>query len=337
MSIYRLLNWKPFALLLIAGLGTAEVQGYQLPDTGQTECYDNNGNVLDCGGTFYGEDAQWIGAQPAYQDNGDGTVTDLNTGLMWQQDGGNFGTWQDARNICIAQTLGGYNDWRVPGRRELVSIVNYGRLDPAINTDLFPATASLSYWSNTEIVALRLNPYYVWVVNFASGVVIPTERNVKHYVRCVRGNQLPEGAGYGQFTDNGNCTVTDNATGLVWEKQGISCGRIIPRGTWADALFDCENLVVAGYDDWRLPNVRELESLVDLVGNSRPAIDPVFNCCGNPPWYWSSTTSERYPGTAWVVVFTWLFQGEESTEGIVGLSPGPYFKNGPDGSIRCVR
>jgi hypothetical protein len=340
--------WKHFryvvlfvlcGLLLGTGVGPAEVQGYQLPDTGQSKCYDNYGNVINCllpqGSLFYGQDAQYKGTQPAYRNNGDGTVTDLNTRLMWQQDGGNYGTWQDARYTCTllnTQGLGGHNDWRIPGRRELVSIVNYGRLDPAINTKFFPATASSSYWSSTRVVFLPLNPYYVWVVNFPSGAVLPAKGNVfsttRHYVRCVRGNPLPEGAGHGQFINHGNGAITDTATGLVWERQGFPSGRFVPRGTWQRALADCERLTLAGYADWRLPNIRELESLVDLIGNSHPAIDPVFNCCGNPPLYWSSTTWERSPLTAWIVDFS---------NGLVGALALPYFKNNPGISIRCVR
>lgn len=312
MPIYRLLNWKAaadalyltfsdsvlaipslqrifryfalfivFALLLGAGVGPAEVHGYQLPDTGQTECYDNYGNVINCT-TFYGEDAQYEGDQPAYQDNGNGTVTDLNTGLMWQQDGGNYGTLGDAEHYCTTLTLGGYTDWRIPNRRELVSIVDYGQYNPSINTGVFSVSASSAYWSSTPLVNVFL-PNYVWSTIFENGLVVYNSSNPEAllYVRCVRGDSLP----LGQFIDNGDGTVIDHTTGLIWERQGWPSGRFVPKGTWQDALADCENLILAGYDDWRLPNIRELESLVDFT-RYNPTIDSAaFNCCGNPPWY----------------------------------------------------
>jgi len=64
--------------------GTAE---YTIVDTGQVDCYNSDGEAIACpseGEALYGQDAQYEGAQFAFQDNGDGTVTDLNTGLMWQ-------------------------------------------------------------------------------------------------------------------------------------------------------------------------------------------------------------------------------------------------------------
>jgi len=101
----------------------------------------------------------------------------------------------------------------------------------------------------------------------------------------------------GRFVDNGDGTVTDTCTGLMWQKDTADVngdGKIewqddpgADEPTWCDALAYCENLSFAGHDDWRLPNVRELESLVDY-GRYRPAIDPVFS--GVPSVYWSSTT-----------------------------------------------
>jgi hypothetical protein len=62
--------------------------------------------------------------------NGDGTVTDLDTGLMWQQsDSGNTYTWKDGLAYCTSLDLAGYADWRMPNSRELQSLVNYGRFD----------------------------------------------------------------------------------------------------------------------------------------------------------------------------------------------------------------
>jgi len=90
-----------------------------------------------------------------------------------------------------------------------------------------------------------------------------------------------------KFTDNGNGTITDNATGLMWTKTSM------PGGTWYDAINTCENLTLAGYTDWRLPNIKELESIVDYSqSNNVPGqatIDNTKFVCERG-LYWSSTT-----------------------------------------------
>src|SRR5262249_38739794 len=104
----------------------------------------------------------------------------------------------------------------------------------------------------------------------------------------------------GRFTDDGDGTVMDTCTGLMWQKETadvdgdgqISHGDVI---SWCDALAYCKDLNFAGHDDWRLPNVRELQSIVDY-GSIIPAIDPVFSA--NDPVigslqsypYWTSTS-----------------------------------------------
>ncbi len=109
----------------------------------------------------------------------------------------------------------------------------------------------------------------------------------------------------GRFIDHGDGTVTDTCIGLMWQKDtadidgsgDIGDGDMV---LWKDALQYCENLEFAGYTDWRLPNVRELQSIADYQ-RSNPAIDPVFGAVSN--WYWSSTTFPLYPGHAWSVGF----------------------------------
>ena len=99
----------------------------------------------------------------------------------------------------------------------------------------------------------------------------------------------------GRFTDNGDGTVADNCTGLMWQKATAPGTH-----TWQEALQYCEGLEFAGHDDWRLPNVRELQSIVDY-GRWGPSIDPVFGA--EYGWYWSSSTSVSLPVLAWLVHF----------------------------------
>ncbi len=101
-----------------------------------------------------------------------------------------------------------------------------------------------------------------------------------------------------RFTDGGDGTVLDNLTTLVWTKDAQHI-----KGTmaWADALAACNNLDFAGHDDWRLPNARELLSLVDY-GAHDPALPQ-----GHPfdhvqfIFYWSSTTYDASAINAWGV------------------------------------
>ena len=109
----------------------------------------------------------------------------------------------------------------------------------------------------------------------------------------------------GRFVDHGDGTVTDNCTGLMWQKDtanldGDDAVTVLDFAQWCVALTYCENLTLAGHDDWRLPNVVELESLLDY-GRSTPSIDPVFGAF--PGGYFSSTSFNLVPLSAWVVAF----------------------------------
>ena len=97
------------------------------------------------------------------------------------------------------------------------------------------------------------------------------------------------------YVNNGDGTVTDTTTGLIWQQTDDGIKR-----TWKDALACCEQLSLAGHDDWRLPNVRELETLV-AVDRSKPAIDPLFS--RRSDYYWTGSTQTFSPDLAWTVDF----------------------------------
>ena len=116
------------SLLIPFGLTQA---AHAFPDTGQTKCFNAVGEI-PCpapGEAFYGQDGNLQGLQPAYQVSANGlTVTDLNSRLIWQRtDDGVQRTWANAVTYCEALALGGFSDWRLPSRHELVSIADYGR------------------------------------------------------------------------------------------------------------------------------------------------------------------------------------------------------------------
>ena len=172
-----------------APVACASSSGGSLPATGQTVCYNTAGDVIAC------SSADWPGQDGFYRrgcsmegrfvDNGDGTVTDLCTGLMWQQETApETYNWQNALKYCEGLDLAGYTDWRLPNVRELRSIVDYGRWEPAIDP-VFGAVA-LWYWSSSTSVA---GPYDAWSVNFHWGYVhLGNPYKAKtYYVRAVRG------------------------------------------------------------------------------------------------------------------------------------------------------
>ena len=116
--------------------------------------------------------------------------------------------------------------------------------------------------------------------------------------------------------DSATGIVTDNATGLMWQDDAIGS-----QTTWQDAIDRCEALSLGAFEDWRLPNVNELTSLVDDT-KSNPSIDAIFqNSASN--YYWSSTTHANNSGDAWVVYF----------------GNGPQHGSGKDYNyyVRCVR
>jgi hypothetical protein len=128
---------------------------FKLPDTGQTKCYqaEEPWAEIPCAGT--GQDGEYNINPLSYADNGNGTVTDNNTGLIWQKDDDNIlynwyqasGTYDTAYNATSKNVCGELGaGWRLPSKRELMSIVNFGAYNPAIDTTYFSATKSMPYW-----------------------------------------------------------------------------------------------------------------------------------------------------------------------------------------------
>ena len=115
------------------------------------------------------------------------------------------------------------------------------------------------------------------------------------------------------FTDNGNGTVTDSATRLVWQKcsagQGTTLGNCgtgsISWYTLSDALMFCEGLILGGRSDWRLPNINELKSIIDYTKNN-PSIDlSVFPNTPEADVWWSSTTIAYNTSRMWIMQFNY--------------------------------
>jgi hypothetical protein len=233
-------------------------------------------------------------------------VRDNVTGLTWQKETAlNTYTFQQALSYCENLTLGGYSDWRIPTVKELSFIIDRARDNPSINISYYPDTiVSEYYWTSTDFTDPAI-PNFVWLVHFSVGYTNNSgnKSSGNFYVRAVRGEQTSN-----SFFDNGDGTVTDHNTGLMWQ-QDTAPGTY----NWQQALSYCENLTLADYNDWRLPDVNELQSLVEY-SRLNPAIDPVFsNTVSTLSFgYWSSTSTPFYPEYAWCVYFY---------DGLVGDDP----------------
>jgi hypothetical protein len=301
---------------------TDDISGYPIVSTNQTAFYSNTEEISipSIGDSFYGQDGTYNENTPSYTNNGDGTITDNITGLMWEQGMGDKITYDEAFDKAYASTLGNHNDWRVPTIKELYSLILFtGQVSGAtaismfIDTDYFiqplgntaigEREIDAQTWSSTEYVGLTMrSDKTVFGVNFIDGRIkgypkynpgSGTENTM--YFRMVRGNTS---YGVNDFTDNGDGTVSDNATGLMWQQNDDGNTR-----DWEDALSYSENLTLGEHSDWRLPNAKELQSIVDYtrcpdITNSA-AIDPVFNATifndpeGNPGqygYYWTGTS-----------------------------------------------
>ncbi len=327
-------------ILLTQGFSITNAQlqstEYAVVDTGQTIFYGTSQEISapKLGELFYGQDTQYEGNKPSYKNNGDGTITDLATGLMWQKSPDRNGDgvinysdklyYDEAVASAASFNLAGYTDWRLPTIKELYSLILFSGAEinpdakstadsiPFIDTDYF----GVGYGdlnANERLIDGQVATSTVYVastmggdrtmfgVNFIDGRIkgYPADSAIgkKYYVLYVRGNT---NYGTNQFLDNGDGTITDNATGLMWTQLDSGTGM-----NWQEALAwvqtkNVENYL--GHSDWRLPNAKELQSIVDYTRSpattNSAAIDPIFNCTQitnearekDYPFYWSSTT-----------------------------------------------
>jgi len=320
-------------------LSTADDLSYPIVDTNQTTCYNATIAIAAPvkGEDFYGQDAQYEGYQPSYKDNSDGTITDKVTGLMWTQSPDMNGdgeitaddklSYNEALELLETYNQADYNDWRLPTIKELYSLIDFAGMDPSgydsddisgltpfINTSFFNYAYGDTE-ANERIIdsqylttTLYVDPSYAYDfgVNFADGRIKGYDMDFMgsdktFFIIFVRGNQS---YGINDFVDNGDKTITDKATGLMWAQEDNGQGI-----TWKEALNYAENAELAGHTDWRLPNVKELQSIVDYTRSpattNSPAIDALFNSTSivnelnqtDYPYIWSGTTHANYTST----------------------------------------
>ena len=257
-----------------------------LPDTGQTQSYT----------TTFGEDHDYLINTPSFTNNGNGTITDNVTGLMWQQVDGGEMTFENAITYCNTLTLGGFSGWRLPTPIEAYSILNHQNSNPAINTTFFTLTTAEYWWTS---VFENNSTTKVWCTNSGGGIgnhpkteTISAGGTKKFHARAVRNINTPTTI-TNHFTDNGDGTITDNLTQLVWQK--IPNANIF---TWEQALSYAEGLTIGTNSDWRLPNIKELQSINNEFATNPSVFAPYFSSVGVHN-YWSSTTLPNQNLSAW--------------------------------------
>ncbi|MCU0693629.1 MAG: DUF1566 domain-containing protein [Polyangiaceae bacterium] len=320
---------------------------FSLADTNQRFCC-NNSSTMKCpsaGQSFYGQDAQY-GWDKTHSESerytrtipvtNEPIVEDRVTGLVWQGcsaglSGSSCGagsasalTWSDALRTCDSLTWGGATDWRLPDSYELVSIVDSGRYNPAIDPAAFPGTPNSGFWSSSTHA---VNWGDAWRVVFSHGYVSEHTKTAGNQVRCVRGGPF-HARRFEPATLLGDRMVSDTGTGLQW--QGCAAGLSGPNCAtgnatslpWSGALSYCEGLSYASHTDWRLPSRAELQSIVDQRTRF-PAIDAVAFPGTPRVGFWSSSSYASYVSNAWEVDFE---DGAMLVEGKSNV-----------GKVRCVR
>ena len=327
-----------FIALLTTSCFSSISQTYKTVGSGQTNSY-NNSDIISAptvGQSFYGQNSNYPGNIPGYKDNGNGTITDNVSGLIWEKttdkNGDGIINYADKLTYAAALTgasscrTGGFSDWRLPSIKELYSLIMFygaesnpnattqGTSVPFLNTNYFTFgygdinSSTHGATSNERLIDAQYATSTIYVsttmggqstmfgVNFADGRIkgYPANTIKKYYVLYVRGNTA---YGTNNFTNNGNGTITDNATGLMWMQNDNGSAVL-----WENALIYAENYSYAGHSDWRLPDAKELQSILDYsrspATTNSAAINPLFNCTpitneagvADYGYYWSNTT-----------------------------------------------
>ncbi len=264
---------------------SASTQLMSIKKTGATVSYSGNGFKVGTGSikddAFYQK-----GVIPSYtRDDTKETVIDNITGLEWQDNNipevqRDFDT---APQYCLNLDLGGSTDWRLPSKKELESIANFTKDEGngerhsyplEFNNNISPVSA---HWTSLPFAN---NNTLAFAVSMSHGnsVIILKTRDMN--VRCVRGVSTNLN---GDFS-KANGIVTDNHFGLQW-KDDVA----IEYMGYEDAIDFCENLSLNSKNDWRLPNINELLTVVD--SHNSPALNPIFQypLTGSLDGIWSNT------------------------------------------------
>lgn len=292
--------------------------------TGQRGCYSYDPNMVkydneipcpdSASDDFYGQDAQYLDKCTAQSFKATSkVVVDNNTGLIWERSASteNY-TWEDRATHCNklnASNFGGISTWRLPNPLEFITIVDISnKYEPATNSNFtgMPSSESihLYLWTNSECKAFEDDMVFGFKPAYGDNRNIHTKngggRPETYKVLCVSGNELLPAASDDFTISSDGKTVTDNRTGLMWQKEHVT-GK-----TWKQALAYCQSLNTqeppyAGYSDWRLPNKNELASLINYERTELPFT--YFPDESSNGYFWTSSTPAYNTNLAWDVDF----------------------------------
>ncbi|MBF0452902.1 MAG: DUF1566 domain-containing protein, partial [Candidatus Magnetomorum sp.] len=328
MKFYKLNHIKNFirlTLFVLIGLLPFSSVSFSnaVPDTGQRQSYTN----------IYGEDSDYQINPKIYtklDGNGNALATtsetwsmvrDEVTGLTWEikktngtiQDKTQKFSWYDPdektnggyaglngdntdtndyMRALNNQHYGGHSDWRLPTIYELATVLNMANTTDSIQKQFFPNTNQGAYWTSTTYSG---GIQKAWHISFVTGKNGYDEKSSLLYVRAVCG--AGDALILSRFQDNSDGTVTDTLTGLMWQKQDEQ-----NPVSWEASLTQFDNLLLAGYTDWRLPSRQELRSIVDYSRTVPSIVSTVFpnTVSGN---YWTSTAHPYQSGHVWCINF----------------------------------
>ncbi len=274
--------------------------------TGQTACY-GEWYRIPCPGEAGGSACsitQYCGQDGQYQDipraiyvetvMGDPVVVESVTGFVWTQiSATSTMSRSDAVSFCSGLTYAGYSDWKLPTAHEWITLLEFGgskSLDPVA----FPDSGGV-FWTST-VVDSSWYEGYGWFVNTGSGALGWSDRDTGFNVRCVRNHPSWSEAGFESRYVYQSSVIFDLGTGLHWQRWPS----IDPTDySWEDTLSYCESATIGGYTDWRLPNVKELWSIVKFN-----EYDPASTFPSMPSEvFWSSTSDPYEPRYAKAVDF----------------------------------
>lgn len=224
------------------------------------------------------------------------------TGLVWQISEGREIQWHEVRTALmdprVLRGLCGRHDWRLPELAELLGIADLGREAPVIGADFFPDTQAGPYWTG--------NGSAPRIVNFNGGFSHLASGHMRARLRRVSGGER-----FPSPTRLADGSIHDPRTGLVWDGCALgqddeaACTGSNTLITWQAALQHVQERNAEnwrGHANWRLPNIKELASLIDLA-QRRPAIDTTIFLNASASAHWSSTSYHAEPRMAWAVFF----------------------------------
>lgn len=264
--------------------------------TGSERLMDNSvvpGVFVSCDGTAdKPQDGTLYYGRPSYTREGN-NVRDSITGLVWHAQSLTATNQKDADGQC--KELG--SDFRLPSRLELASLLDYGANGAFIASNIFQGIMETPYYTSTDYPntdpqydnthwAVFLGAATPEVATHQAGEILGMSDTTDAGILCVKGDSGPYQVGPFVAVNNTQTLLADTRTGLVWMASSFITT------SWRDALSQCANKIVGDYSDFRLPNAKELATLID---DSVPEINPdrvhaKFNLQGDP-YLWSSTPS----------------------------------------------